>query len=137
MAKTIIMMFMRTSVVFFPVHCGTRFTNIHESSEYYRRQGCDCGRLSAWQRRKVLKVTMADRYKNFLELATKETQGIDFRARLQQRAGKVVVLAPHGGSIEPGALSKEKTHQHSCRKGPTPLHPSVATRSNAGWVAYR
>ncbi|HXP70817.1 MAG TPA: hypothetical protein VOA88_16155 [Candidatus Dormibacteraeota bacterium] len=30
---------------------------------------------------------MADRYQNFLELAKKETQGIDFRVRLQQRAG--------------------------------------------------
>jgi poly-gamma-glutamate hydrolase-like protein len=49
-----------------------------------------------------MKVTMADRYKNFLELAKKETQGIDFRVRLQQRAGKAVVLAPHGGGIEPG-----------------------------------
>jgi phage replication-related protein YjqB (UPF0714/DUF867 family) len=45
---------------------------------------------------------MADRYKNFLELATKETQSIDFRVRLQQRTGKAVVLAPHGGGIEPG-----------------------------------
>jgi hypothetical protein len=32
-----------------------------------------------------MKVTMADPYKNFLELAKKETQGIDFRVRLQQR----------------------------------------------------
>jgi phage replication-related protein YjqB (UPF0714/DUF867 family) len=49
-----------------------------------------------------MKVTMADRYKNFLELAKKQTQGIDFRVRLEQRAGKAVVLAPHGGGIEPG-----------------------------------
>ena len=71
----------------FPCPLRTRFTNIRESSEYYRRRGCDCGRLSVCQRRKVMKVTMADRYKNFLELAKKETQGIDFRVRLQQRAG--------------------------------------------------
>lgn len=45
---------------------------------------------------------MADRYKKFLELAKKETEGIDFRVRLQQHAGKAVVIAPHGGGIEPG-----------------------------------
>jgi hypothetical protein len=102
MATTIIMMFFEGERGIFSLSTAGLGLLIFVRAEYYRRRGCDCGRLSVCQPRKILKVTMADRYKYFLELAKKETQGIDFRVRLQQRAGKAVVLAPHGGGIEPG-----------------------------------
>jgi phage replication-related protein YjqB (UPF0714/DUF867 family) len=45
---------------------------------------------------------MPDTYNSFSELAEKETQGEDFRVRLRERRGATVVIAPHGGGIEPG-----------------------------------
>lgn len=45
---------------------------------------------------------MADQYSRFEELAKREVSGRDFRVRLRQRDGATVVVAPHGGRIEPG-----------------------------------
>src|SRR5579862_1463450 len=46
---------------------------------------------------------MADKYESFAELAAWETDGRDYRIRAVQREGsRVIVLAPHGGSIEIG-----------------------------------
>src|SRR5271167_4991936 len=45
---------------------------------------------------------MADRYKNFVDLASHETENSDFRVRSQERHGAAAVIAPHGGGIEPG-----------------------------------
>ncbi len=44
---------------------------------------------------------MADRYCNFAELAANEVEGADYRIRVTERASPVVVVAPHGGTIEP------------------------------------
>lgn len=44
-----------------------------------------------------------DRYPNFAALAEEKIAGIDYRIRLIDRASDVVVLAPHGGRIEPGS----------------------------------
>lgn len=45
---------------------------------------------------------MKDKYANFGELAKNEKDGKDFLVRCQQRAANIVVIAPHGGGIEPG-----------------------------------
>ena len=44
-----------------------------------------------------------DVYTNFAELQAAEREGVDFRVRVVRRANaRTVVLAPHGGGIEPG-----------------------------------
>lgn len=45
---------------------------------------------------------MADQYQNFDALKQAETEGTDFRIRSHDRNSRLVVIAPHGGSIEPG-----------------------------------
>jgi phage replication-related protein YjqB (UPF0714/DUF867 family) len=46
---------------------------------------------------------MADKYESFAELAARETAGRDYRIRAVEREDSpVIVLAPHGGSIEIG-----------------------------------
>jgi phage replication-related protein YjqB (UPF0714/DUF867 family) len=45
-----------------------------------------------------------DLYRNFAELVASEGEGVDFAVRLWRReAARTVVLAPHGGGIEPGS----------------------------------
>ncbi len=44
---------------------------------------------------------MADRYRNFEELASDLQPEVDYRIRSEDRGTSVVILAPHGGSIEP------------------------------------
>ncbi len=46
---------------------------------------------------------MADKYTDFAALELGERLGADYRIRLTDRASPVVVLAPHGGYIEPGS----------------------------------
>ncbi len=44
-----------------------------------------------------------DRYASYAELAAGETENVDYRCVLaRQRTSRTVVLAPHGGAIEPG-----------------------------------
>lgn len=45
---------------------------------------------------------MPDTYRNFSQLAEHEAQDVDFSIRVSDRNGPVVILAPHGGGIEPG-----------------------------------
>ena len=45
---------------------------------------------------------MADRYENFAHLARHEREGRDYRIHAVARASPVLVLAPHGGFMEPG-----------------------------------
>lgn len=46
---------------------------------------------------------MADKYESFAELAARETLGRDYRVRALERADSpVIILAPHGGTIEVG-----------------------------------
>lgn len=45
---------------------------------------------------------MADKYCSFSELAENAKRGRDFRVRFRKRNGATVVIAPHGGGIEPG-----------------------------------
>jgi phage replication-related protein YjqB (UPF0714/DUF867 family) len=45
---------------------------------------------------------MADRYKNFVDLAAHEKENSDFRVRSQERHGAAAVIEPHGDGIEPG-----------------------------------
>lgn len=47
---------------------------------------------------------MADKYRNFAELNANERSGIDYRIHVENRDTPVAVIAPHGGSIEPGTL---------------------------------
>jgi hypothetical protein len=47
-------------------------------------------------------ATMGDRYARFAALAAEETLGVHYRIRLADRGTPFVVLAPHGGKIEPG-----------------------------------
>ena len=44
---------------------------------------------------------MADRYKSFSELAASERLDIDYRIRALDRGSDALILAPHGGWIEP------------------------------------
>lgn len=44
---------------------------------------------------------MADRYLDFEELAANAETEIDYRIRSEDRGTSMVILAPHGGSIEP------------------------------------
>ena len=45
---------------------------------------------------------MADRYKNYAELASTERMGTDYRIRIRDLSPSAIVIAPHGGWIEPG-----------------------------------
>jgi len=45
---------------------------------------------------------MPDTYRNFAQLANRETEGKDFRIRFNSRDSDILVMAPHGGEIEPG-----------------------------------
>ncbi|WP_322893698.1 MULTISPECIES: poly-gamma-glutamate hydrolase family protein [unclassified Yoonia] len=45
---------------------------------------------------------MADRYQNFAELVADTQPDIPFRIRCDDRGSSVVIIAPHGGTIEPG-----------------------------------
>ncbi len=45
---------------------------------------------------------MTDRYLSFRELAASEREGLDFRVTLRDRGSRTAIVAPHGGSIEPG-----------------------------------
>ncbi len=45
---------------------------------------------------------MEDRYKDFGDLASHETENSDFQVRSQERHGAAAIIAPHGGGIEPG-----------------------------------
>jgi phage replication-related protein YjqB (UPF0714/DUF867 family) len=45
---------------------------------------------------------MKDKYANFGALAKAEKRGTGFRVRLRRRSAVTVVIAPHGGGIEPG-----------------------------------
>ena len=47
---------------------------------------------------------MADKYPNFAELNANERSGVDYRIHVKNRDTPVAVIAPHGGSIEPGTL---------------------------------
>jgi phage replication-related protein YjqB (UPF0714/DUF867 family) len=44
---------------------------------------------------------MADRYRNFADLASHEVEEIDYAVRCLARHSPVTVIAPHGGYIEP------------------------------------
>lgn len=45
---------------------------------------------------------MPDKYCSFSELAESEARGRDFRVRFRRRGGATVIIAVHGGGIEPG-----------------------------------
>lgn len=45
---------------------------------------------------------MVDRYRSYEELAANERLGIDYRIRVKDCGTSVVIMAPHGGRIEPG-----------------------------------
>lgn len=45
---------------------------------------------------------MSDQYCNFADLAARETEGLHYRICLIERPSPVVIVAPHGGRIEPG-----------------------------------
>ena len=45
---------------------------------------------------------MVDRYRAFADLASDLRAGVDYRIRSEDRDTSVVILAPHGGTIEPG-----------------------------------
>ena len=45
---------------------------------------------------------MAFSYKSYRELASGEVEEKDYQVRMNLRDGRVLILAPHGGKIEPG-----------------------------------
>ncbi len=47
--------------------------------------------------------TVTDKYRSYSELQKNERQGTDYRIRVVDRGSSVVVVAPHGGEIEPGS----------------------------------
>ena len=46
---------------------------------------------------------MFDLYHCYADLAAAKPQGVHYRVRVVERASQIVVVAPHGGRIEPGA----------------------------------
>ncbi len=66
--------------------------------------------------------SMADRYRNFAQLRKGETEGIDYRICITERASFAAIIAPHGGRIEPGtseiaAAIAENAHSLYCFEG--------------------
>jgi phage replication-related protein YjqB (UPF0714/DUF867 family) len=51
---------------------------------------------------KIEPKDMRDKYGSFSQLAAKQRRGADFRVRFRNRRSNVLVIAPHGGGIEPG-----------------------------------
>lgn len=45
---------------------------------------------------------MADKYRDYAHLAENEERGVDFEILAVDRQSQLVVVAPHGGGIEPG-----------------------------------
>jgi phage replication-related protein YjqB (UPF0714/DUF867 family) len=45
---------------------------------------------------------MADKYPDFDALSRNERTGVDFRILVRQATVAFVIVAPHGGGIEPG-----------------------------------
>ena len=45
---------------------------------------------------------LSDRYNNYADLAAGELEGVHYRVRVIERASPIVIVAPHGGRIEPG-----------------------------------
>ena len=45
---------------------------------------------------------MGDKYESFRELATHEREGTDFQIRSRHTQSSTLIVAPHGGGIEPG-----------------------------------
>lgn len=43
---------------------------------------------------------MADKYKNFKDLAAVETEGVDFRIVVKEGRSGLLVVAPHAGKID-------------------------------------
>ena len=43
-----------------------------------------------------------DRYATYEELERQEREGIDYRIEIRERNSGIVIIAPHGGGIEPG-----------------------------------
>ena len=46
---------------------------------------------------------MSDTYRNFFELQRACTEGVDYRLKMAERGGDILILTPHGGGIEIGA----------------------------------
>jgi len=44
---------------------------------------------------------MPDRYSSFAALEAGEVLGVDYRIRIQDRGTSIIIIAPHGGYIEP------------------------------------
>jgi phage replication-related protein YjqB (UPF0714/DUF867 family) len=44
----------------------------------------------------------ADRYASFASLAAYETEGVDYQIRIARRTSPIVIVAAHGGTVEPG-----------------------------------
>ena len=47
-------------------------------------------------------TVMADKYKDFADLAAHEGEGADYQVRSEVRRSATAIIAPHGGGIEPG-----------------------------------
>lgn len=45
-----------------------------------------------------------DKYANFIELKQNEREGEDYTILLREANSKFVIIAPHGGGIEPGTI---------------------------------
>jgi phage replication-related protein YjqB (UPF0714/DUF867 family) len=71
---------------------------------------------------------MPDRHRTFASLAASETADVDYRIRTIDRKARVLIMAPHGGAIEPGtseiAISiAAETHSLYCFEGILPGRP--------------
>jgi len=85
----------------------------------------DIGTPSANGRR----VLMADKYRNFAELARSESSGIDYDVLVRRARPAFAIIAPHGGGIEPGTSEiadavADRTHSFYAFEG---LKPSGNT----------
>ena len=61
-------------------------------------------------------------YQNYNQLSRCEKEGADYRIRFQERSSGILIMAPHGGCIEPGTTeiahaAAGKEHSIYCFEG--------------------
>lgn len=74
--------------------CGSHFCSAFETPNKF------C--CLVFSRRTLGILVIKDKYNNYRELSRAQRRGKDFRVRFRKRNGNTIVLAPHGGGIEPG-----------------------------------
>ncbi len=62
----------------------------------------DATMIAPWRKSERDSPSVPDSYDCFASLAASEQEGLNYRIRLIDRLSPIVIVAPHGGRIEPG-----------------------------------